>query len=124
MPQALLFDEGYHSHTYYRFQETEEWLNKAECIVFVGTSFAVHLTSVALDHAREQSLPVFNFNLADLLQSTVRLNVSNITGPAVETLPALAEACRRLQQDEKAIKTTTTAMSMSDDEVVVTDASI
>jgi NAD-dependent deacetylase len=99
MPQALLFDEGYHSHSFYQFERAEEWLSRADCLVFLGTSFAVRLTSVALDHAREYSLPVYNFNLADaLLPPTARLSVSNIVGPASETLPALVEACREQQK--------------------------
>lgn len=44
MPQALLFDEGYHSHSFYQFERAEEWLSRADCLVFLGTSFAVRLT--------------------------------------------------------------------------------
>jgi NAD-dependent deacetylase len=118
MPQALLFDEGYHSHEFYQFERAEEWLSSADCLVFLGTSFAVRLTSVALDHAREYSLPVYNFNLADaLLPPTARLSVSNIVGPANETLPALVEACRE-QQKEQQVKAATPA----EQAVVVTDS--
>ena len=44
MPQALLFDEGYHSHSHYKFETAEEWIAKASALVFVGTSFAVTIT--------------------------------------------------------------------------------
>jgi NAD-dependent SIR2 family protein deacetylase len=99
MPQALLFDEGYHSHSFYQFERAEEWLSRADCLVFLGTSFAVRLPCLALDHARDYFLPVYNFNLADsLLPPTTRLLASNIVGPAVETLPALVEACREQQK--------------------------
>ena len=57
-PQALLFDEGYHSHDFYEFQKMEEWLAEAEIIVFIGTSFAVRLPEVALEHARAMKIPV------------------------------------------------------------------
>jgi NAD-dependent SIR2 family protein deacetylase len=57
-PQALLFDEGYHSHDFYEFQKMEEWLAEAEVIVFVGTSFAVRLPEVTLEHARAMKIPV------------------------------------------------------------------
>ena len=57
-PQALLFDEGYHSHDFYEFQKMEEWLAKAELIVFIGTSFAVRLPEVTLEHARAMKIPV------------------------------------------------------------------
>jgi NAD-dependent SIR2 family protein deacetylase len=130
MPQALLFDEGYHSHTFYQFERAEEWLSRADCLVFLGTSFAVRLTSVALEHAREHALPVYNFNLEDLLPSTVRLSASNIVGPANETLPALVEACRQQKQVVVAVsKTTATGAAKGgadkdDEQAVVTDSSI
>ena len=57
-PQALLFDEGYHSHDFYEFHKMEAWLAEAEVIVFVGTSFAVRLPEVTLEHARAKGIPV------------------------------------------------------------------
>jgi NAD-dependent SIR2 family protein deacetylase len=95
-PQALLFDEGYHSHDFYRFEEIEEILGNAEVLVFVGTSFNVRITEVALDHARDHSLPVFNFNIQDVLEPSVRLNVENIVGKSCETLPILLQHIRDL----------------------------
>lgn len=100
MPQALLFDEGYHSHSFYQFELAEDWLRDCKILVFCGTSFAVRLTSVALEHARMQGLSVYNFNLNDSLPSTARLNASNVIGPAHETLPQLVEACHRLRQEK------------------------
>ena len=98
-PQALLFDEGYHNHDFYQFRLMEEWIAKAEVIVFVGTSFAgVSLTEVALEHAREKGLPVYNFNTRDFLESTFRLNAENVSGPSEETLPQLLAACRDLKK--------------------------
>lgn len=97
-PQALLFDEGYHSHDFYQFQKMEHWIAEAEIIVFVGTSFAVTLTEVALEHAREKGLPVYNFNTQDFLAPNTRLNAENIPGPSQETLPRLLEDCRRIQR--------------------------
>ena len=90
-PQALLFDEGYHSHDYYRFEEMEALIASAAVLVFVGTSFNVTITGVALDHAREHGIPVFNFNTVDVLEPSVRLNVENIVGKSDETLPRLVE---------------------------------
>ena len=101
MPQALLFDEGYHSHSFYEFELAEDWLRDCEVMVFCGTSFAVNLTTVALDHARARSIPVYNFNLHDPLISTARLNVSNIMGPAHETLPKLVEIIQRIKDEDE-----------------------
>ena len=102
MPQVLLFDEGCHSHSFYQIETVEDWLHAADVLVFVGTSFAVRLTQVALQHARDNQLPVYNFNLQhDVLKSTSRLNVSNIVGPATEMLPKHLDACRRQVQNKQ-----------------------
>ena len=112
-PQALLFDEGYHNHDFYQFRLMEEWIAKAEVIVFVGTSFAgVSLTEVALEHAREKELPVYNFNTRDFLESTFRLNAENVSGPSEETLPQLLEACRDVKQDTKQLTETAASHAM------------
>jgi NAD-dependent deacetylase len=98
-PQALLFDEGYHAHDYYQFTTMEEWIAQAQVIVFVGTSFAVRLTEVALEHARDFNLPVYNFNTQDFLQNSLRLNAINVTGACEETLPQLVLACHQLLEE-------------------------
>lgn len=104
-PQALLFDEGYHSHSHYQFIQMESWIANADILVFVGTSFSVTITNVALRHAMERNIPVYNFNLLERLNSTVRLNVENIMGDASETLMELLnvtkEVVERLQQQQQ-----------------------
>ena len=97
MPQALLFDEGYHSHSFYQFEHAEDWLSAAQVLVFCGTSFSVSLTDEALTFAREAQIPVFNLNLQDTLDSTAYLDASNVLGPATETLPLLLQLCRSIR---------------------------
>jgi len=93
-PQALLFDEGYHSHEHYQFERMEQWIEQAEVIVFVGTSFAVSLTDCALEHARQEQKLVYNFNIeSGKLESTAWLNVENVVGDVQRTLPMLVKAC-------------------------------
>jgi len=99
-PQALLFDEGYHSHDHYQFEACEELLGEANVLVFVGTSFSgVRITQVALEHARSHNLRVYNFNTRDTLPHSSELHVQNVMGPAQETLPRLLEACQELQRE-------------------------
>ena len=113
-PQALLFDEGYHSHDYYEFQKMEEWLAEAEVIVFVGTSFAVRLPEATLDHARSTGIPVYNFNTIDMLEPSSSLNASNIRGKAEVTLPLLLEEVDELQNNlDHPDPSTTTKQSAS-----------
>lgn len=102
MPQSLLFDEGYHSHSFYQCERIEDWLAEADALVFVGTSFAVRITAIALEQAKNAGLRVFNFNLHDLLKSSGRLKASNIIGPAAEVLPKLAQACQRREHQKMA----------------------
>jgi NAD-dependent SIR2 family protein deacetylase len=97
-PQALLFDEGYHSHDFYQFQKMEEWVANAEVIVFVGTSFAVRLPEVVLEHCRARTIPVYNFNTSDMLKPSAVLNANNIRGAAEVTLPMLLREVDALQQ--------------------------
>jgi NAD-dependent deacetylase len=97
-PQALLFDEGYHSHDFYEFRKMEDWLSKAEVVVFVGTSFAVRLPEVTLEHCRSAGIPVYNFNTSDMLGPSATLNANNIRGPAEATLPLLLQEVDELQQ--------------------------
>ena len=96
LPQALLFDEGYHSHMFYNFMEMENMLAKAMVVVFVGTSFAVNITDVALTHAKKQGLMVFNFNNKDTLVPSEMLNVENIMGPSEDTLVTLVQQVQAL----------------------------
>lgn len=96
-PQALLFDEGYHSHDFYQFQRMEELLAKAQVIVFVGTSFAVRLPEIALQHARAEKIPVYNFNTQDMLEANARLNATNLKGRSEELLPRLLQEIKELE---------------------------
>ncbi len=48
-PFVLLFDEYYTE--IYRMSEAEKWINEAKRIIFIGTSFSVNITSIALNLA-------------------------------------------------------------------------
>ena len=98
---ALLFDEGYHSHDFYRFQEMEDWLAEAEVVVFVGTSFQVRLPEAIINHARATGLKVYNFNTGDILTSSATLNAANIRGRAEETLPLLLKEVKDLLEQQQ-----------------------
>ena len=65
-PFVLLFDEYYTD--LYRMSEAEEWMHNAQCIVFMGTSFSVNITSIALRTAltNEAAIEVVDTQLIDL----------------------------------------------------------
>lgn len=96
MPQALLFDEDYTDHEFYQFDRLQEWLEEAEVVVFVGTSFAVTLTTLAMDEARDRHLPIFNFNIDGEDRSKPTLDWSNIEGPAEVRLPELVALTEKI----------------------------
>lgn len=96
LPQALQFDESYHSHSHYQFECMEDWIDFASVIVFVGTSFEVTLTQHALDHARKEKKIVYNFNIdVDVLGNTSWINVENVIGDVQVTLPELVRLCEK-----------------------------
>lgn len=55
-PFVLLFDEYYTD--LYRFSEAERWMAMTNKIIFIGTSFNVNITSIALRIAMERSIPI------------------------------------------------------------------
>lgn len=59
-PHVLWFDEYYTEHLRYRFAEAQEWMLDADLLVFVGTSFAVHITELAIDAAMEMKIPMWS----------------------------------------------------------------
>ena len=73
----------------------ESWIENADVMVFVGTSFAVTITDVALEYARKENIPVFNLNLNERLNSSSRLNVENLIGKSEQILPKLVEEVKK-----------------------------
>jgi NAD-dependent deacetylase len=55
-PYVLLFDEYYTD--LYRMTEAEAWMNGASRMVFMGTSFSVNITAIALRVAVQRGIPV------------------------------------------------------------------
>ena len=55
-PYVLLFDEIYTD--LYRISEAEDWMNKAQKIIFIGTSFSVNITSIALRIAISRGIKI------------------------------------------------------------------
>ena len=55
-PYVLLFDEIYTD--LYRISEAENWMTNAKKIIFIGTSFSVNITSIALRIAISRGIEV------------------------------------------------------------------
>jgi NAD-dependent SIR2 family protein deacetylase len=87
-PLVLLFDEYYDSQPAYRAREASQWLDDAEIVVFVGTSFSVGITTMALHAAQASGAQVINLNV----ETADVAGALNLLGPAEVTLPALVDA--------------------------------
>ena len=55
-PFVLLFDEFYTE--LYRFTEAKNWMSSAKKIIFIGTSFNVNITSMALNIAIQRGITI------------------------------------------------------------------
>lgn len=85
-PHVLWFDEIYASHLGYQFAEVQGWLADCDLVVFVGTSFSVGITDMALDAAIGRRVPHLNVN------PTGNDNMGNwIQGAAEHVLPAVVD---------------------------------
>ena len=70
-PYVLLFDEFYTD--LYRMSEAENWMDQADSMVFIGTSFSVNITAIALRIGVARRIPI---DIVD--PSPVDLGVPNI----------------------------------------------
>lgn len=78
-PYVLLFDEYYTE--LYRISEAQQRMLNAQRIVFIGTSFSVNITAMALDVARAQGIPI---DIVD--PEPVDVGLSNATYHAMTAL--------------------------------------
>lgn len=85
-PLALLFDELYESHPAFQARRARRALDDASVVVFVGTSFSVGITSLALRSARFTGARVVNVNV----ERAPFGDVTELTGSADEILSRLA----------------------------------
>ena len=95
MPLTLLFDEHYASHSFFKNDVVCDWLDRAEVLVFVGTSFSVGITSAAVQSAMTWGSDVYSFNVEAQHPPGVSVvnPLLNATGPCEITLPMLAHEC-------------------------------
>jgi len=118
MPLALLFDEIYDAHFFFEADAWDAWLDEADVIVFVGTSFAVELTREALRRSRQRSpqhggVPVYDVNVQLAPPTIVRseyLRNHTLLGDCQRILPRLAYLVdQRLTTSSAAAEATSSA---------------
>jgi len=95
LPLTLLFDEQYTAHPFFRHATLEDWFDRADALVFVGTSFSVGITTAAMDTAMLWGAEVFDFNIEPQRPPCARIitPILSVVGPCEDTLPLLAQEC-------------------------------
>ncbi|OII74077.1 uncharacterized protein cubi_02879 [Cryptosporidium ubiquitum] len=63
LPLFLLFDESYTSHAFYQWRKAQTWMNEADMMIFIGTSFSVFCTDCCLHYAYNNQIPIYNVNI-------------------------------------------------------------
>lgn len=89
---ALFFDEYYDGHADYRFDRVRRAFERMSLALFVGTSFSVGVTELALRSALFQKVPAYSIDPGGGAAGEYPW-VTEIAAPAEELLP---EVCRRL----------------------------
>jgi len=92
-PHVLFFDEYYSDHDDYRFREVEDAAASAALILFVGTSFAVGVTSLVLQAGTGRNLPMFSVDPAGARLAPI-VPIHQLSAPAEALLPLVVEALR------------------------------
>ncbi|GAM29121.1 hypothetical protein SAMD00019534_122970, partial [Acytostelium subglobosum LB1] len=97
LPQSLLFDEDYNSHSFLRYHDAMNWIDNADVFVFVGTSFSVGITDEIVYQSKQYGKSLYNFNLypEEKIKSMVNiLGGSEITLPMLERM-VISKALKR-----------------------------
>jgi len=69
----------------------DSWYDETDAIVFIGTSFAVQLTSEAIKRAKRHNIALFNINLKPPPAYLKSLTNRSIMAPCDLILPRLYE---------------------------------
>jgi len=88
---VLFFDEYYTAHEDYRFAEVESAAERADLMLFIGTSFSVGVTELFVRAGLGRGIPVLAIDPATLTE-TADLGIEHLQAPAETLLPdVLAE---------------------------------
>ncbi len=101
-PHVLFFDEYYTEHDDYRYVEVERAARDAELMLFVGTSFAVGVTSLLLEAGAERSVPMFSIDPAGS-RAPAFVPVQGLAAAAEALLPAVAAGLRGPRRGVKGV---------------------
>ena len=88
-PHVLWFDEYYSDHRDYQIERALRALKDAQVVLFVGTSFSVGITEMALQGALQRGRAVFS---VDPVSQPPDRKIGWVQAPSEEALPALVAA--------------------------------
>lgn len=85
---VLFFDEYYQDHVDYRFDEAMAAAERAELVLFAGTSFSVGITDLIGRAAHHRQVPIYSIDPNPAPQAHA-YGVRTLAAPAEELLPAV-----------------------------------
>ena len=89
---VLFFDEFYTEHDDYQFERVQEAVNHCDLLVFIGTSFSVGVTEMALRNALSRRIPVVSIDPASQPAGRGLDAIQHLASPAEEILPLVCQA--------------------------------
>ena len=90
---VLFFDEYYQDHADYRFAKAMAAAERAELVLFAGTSFSVGITDLIGRAARHRRVPVYSIDPNPAPRAHA-YGVRTLAAPAEELLPAVVAGLR------------------------------
>jgi NAD-dependent deacetylase len=88
-PHVLWFDEYYMSHQDYSMQRLMHEAQNLALVLFIGTSFSVGITAMAMEACNDQGVPMLSINPA--VPNAKVGGIQNIARKAEDVLPEVCE---------------------------------
>lgn len=94
-PHVLWFDEHYGEHSSYQIERVLDSAETAATVLFVGTSFAVGITAMVVDHGRLHRVPMWSIDPGNASPPHRRIEALRLA--AEVALPSLIQALGGVQ---------------------------
>jgi NAD-dependent deacetylase len=94
---VLFFDEFYTEHHDYQFGRVQEAVDTCDLMLFIGTSFSVGVTEMALRNALMRRVPVLSIDPGSQPGGRGLDAIEHLAAPAEEILP---QVCQELVSDD------------------------
>jgi NAD-dependent deacetylase len=94
---VLFFDEFYTEHHDYQFERVQEAVDNCDLLLFIGTSFSVGVTEMALRNALARRIPIVSIDPGSQPKGRGLDAIEHLASTAEEILP---QVCQELASDD------------------------